>query len=71
VRIIGNETADELAKVALDEEIQHYEKYPPQNLRKWMEKKQRRTTRKMGKINLHNERAVTFFRKDYKHENNE
>jgi hypothetical protein len=48
VRIIGNETADELAKVALDEEIQHYEKYPPQNLRKWMEKKTKKNHKKNG-----------------------
>jgi hypothetical protein len=35
----GNETTDEAAKEALDEEIQHYEKYPPQDLIKWMKNK--------------------------------
>jgi hypothetical protein len=36
--IQGNETADEAAKEALDEEIQQYEKYLPEDL-KWMKNK--------------------------------
>jgi ribonuclease HI len=56
VGIPGNETADATAKEALDEEIQQYEKYSPQDLIKWI-KTYIRTTRKMGKITLHNERA--------------
>jgi hypothetical protein len=37
-----------------------------------MDEKQtpKNTTKKFEKINLHNERAQTFFRKEYKHENN-
>jgi hypothetical protein len=39
VGIPGNETADEVVKEALDEEIQHNEKYPPQDLIKCMKNK--------------------------------
>jgi hypothetical protein len=33
------QSADEATKEALDEEIQHYEKYPPQDLIKLMKNK--------------------------------
>jgi ribonuclease HI len=36
VGIPGNETSGEAAKEALDEKIQHNEKYPPQDLIQWM-----------------------------------
>jgi hypothetical protein len=39
VGIPSNETADEVVKEALDEDIQHKEKYLPQDLIKWMKDK--------------------------------
>jgi hypothetical protein len=39
VGVSCKETADVATKEALEEEIQHYEKYPPQNLMKWMKNK--------------------------------
>jgi hypothetical protein len=53
VGVSGNEAAKE----ALDEEIQHNEKYPPQDLLKWMKNKHQDEQKKEGKINLHNKRA--------------
>jgi hypothetical protein len=50
VEIPGNETADEAAKEALDEEIQHNKMYPPQDLIKWMKNKhQQEKQQKNGK----------------------
>jgi ribonuclease HI len=49
VRIPGNETADEAGKKALAEEIQHYEKYPPQDLIKWIKINTKKNNKKNGK----------------------
>jgi ribonuclease HI len=46
VGIPGNDTADEVVKKALDEEIQHNEKFPPQDLIKWMKNKQQEEQQK-------------------------
>jgi hypothetical protein len=72
VGIPGNETADEAAKEVLDEEIQHYEKYPQQDLIKWMNNKhQEEQQKKMERSTSTMKERKTLFRIEYKHENNE
>jgi ribonuclease HI len=45
----ANETTDEAVKEALDKEIQHNEKYPPQDLIKWMKNKHKEENQKKKK----------------------
>jgi ribonuclease HI len=49
VGIPGNETADAAAKEALHEEIQQDEKYPPQDLIKWIKTFIKKNNKKNGK----------------------
>jgi hypothetical protein len=44
--ISGNEKADNAAKESLDEEIQNTEKYPPQDLVKWITQQERKNNKK-------------------------
>jgi hypothetical protein len=61
VGITGNENADTTTKEVLHEQIQSFEKYPPQDLTNWIEWKQqeeqqekwKNTTTEMKERNLH------------------
>jgi bisphosphoglycerate-dependent phosphoglycerate mutase len=68
VGITGNETADEVVKEvkeALDEEIQHNEKYPPQDLLKWMKNKhQEQKQKKWERSTATTKERKPFFQKN-------